>query len=290
MLKRLLTLPVIACLTLVTLCSVVYTEATRVVPYELLMGEYLIVEVVVADTIADRWMLDTGAGGNIVSQKLFDRLTCTPAGRLTGFRMMGERLDIDMYQVSSLEAAGMRQENVLIAPWPALDNMGISGILSLKFFEHQPFTINFAGRTLTIETEQSTADRAKSGTEVPIETQRYRDKALDVFVMVRLGDTVQAEFELDTGSGRRLWIDSRFMSKLGIDSASDSVTAVPSEGGMWHLANLSAMSLWEAPSVAVDSIQATFRDSLIYDGVMGTAFWDNRTVTFDLPNRRLIVQ
>lgn len=270
--------------------SAVFAEAPHSVPFDLLLDEYILVDVVVADTIADRWMLDTGAGGNVVSQKLFDRLVTTPAGRLTGFRMMGERLDIDIFRVTSLEVAGLRQENVMIAPWPALDNMGISGIVSLKFFEHQPITIDFASRTLTIETEQSAQTRAVDGTVVPIETQRYRDKALDVFVMMKLGDTVQAEFELDTGSGRRLWIDSRFMSKLGIDTAAGDVMATPAEDGTWHMTTLRSLALWEAPSVTVDSIQATFRPNLIYDGVMGIAFWDGRAITIDLPHRRLIVR
>ena len=259
------------------------------VPYELLMNEYMMVEVVVADSITERWMFDTGAGGNVVSQKLFDRLVCTPAGRLTGFRMMGERLDIDLYRVSSLEVAGVRRENVQIAPWPALDNMGISGIVSLKFFEDRPITIDFANKTFTVETTESAAALAASGEVVPIETQRYRDKALDVFLNLRLGDTVMAEFELDTGSGRRLWIDARFMEKLGINSTADSVATEKNGESVWQVTNLSRMSLWEAPSVAAGPLKATFRDSLIYDGVMGIAFWDNRAITIDLPGRRLIV-
>ena len=279
-----------AALILFAMTAGAQADKPHTVPFELLMDEYMVVEVVVQDSITDRWLFDTGAGLQVVSQATFDRLTSvTPAGRLTGFRMMGERLDAELYRVSSLEVAGYRQENVLVAPWPELDNAGISGIVSLKFFENRPITIDFANKTFTVETAGSAEAIARTGQVVPMETQRYRDKALDIFVNFTLGDTVLAEFELDTGSGRRLWIDSRFMEKLGIDTTADSVTAMSNGGQVWQVTDLSHVSLRDAPSVASDSIRATFRDSLIYDGVMGIAFWDGRAITIDLPNRRLVV-
>jgi len=257
--------------------------------FTLIADEYILVEVVVQDSIRDRWLLDTWAGVQVVSQATFDKLATTPAGRLTGFRMMGERLDANLYHMPSLEVAGLRRENVLVAPWAELDGSGINGIVSLKFFEQHPITIDFANNKLIVETSQSVAERAAAGAIVPAETQRYRDKAVDVFAYFKLGDSVKAELELDTGSGRRLWIDSRFMAKLGMDPAADSVTAQERDGQTWHLADLRHVSLWEAPAIATDSIRATFRDSLIYDGVMGIAFWDGRILTIDLPNRRLII-
>ncbi|MBD3169786.1 MAG: hypothetical protein GF307_09915 [candidate division Zixibacteria bacterium] len=247
-------------------------------------------DVILQDSIQDRWLLDTGAGVQIVSQALFDQLDMVPAGHFTAFRMTGERFDVELFGLRSLQVAGYRKENVLVALWPVLDSMGISGIVSLKFFEDRALTIDFVDNSLTVETATSVERIAGNGTVVPIETQRYRDSGLDIFAVFKLGDSFKAEFEIDTGSGRRLWIDSRFLSKLAIDTTSDTVTKKPTDTGSWYITYLDRVSLWDSPSISTDSVRAIFRDNLIYDGVIGIGFWTDRAITIDIPNHRMIVR
>ncbi len=270
----------------------IQTAADRA-PLKISEGGLVLVNVFVSDSIKARFILDTGAGINAVSDGLRRRLHSEPAGNFTGFRHNGERVDFELFQIPSLSLAGVRQENPLAASWPVLDSFGIDGILSLKFFENRSFTLDLGDSLLIFETRQTLADRLKTGQRAPIRLHDDRGKSLDLFVDVCAADSLRLECILDTGSPRSI-LDARFMRAFGIDTTSKNVQkrarqslfgAVETE----YIATVPSLSLWNVPSAAAKDLRVTFKPGLIYDGLLGTDFLIGRKVTFNIPERYLLV-
>ena len=263
-------------------------------PLKISEGGLILVNVLVADSIEGRFILDTGAGIHAISDALRRRLTTVPAGNFTGFRHTGERVDFGLFQIPSLNIAGFRQEKPLAASWSLLDSFKIDGILSLKFFESHPFTLDFRDSVLIFETSQTLTDRAKKGQRTSIRLHDDRGKSLDLFVDVQAADSLKLECILDTGSPSSV-LDARFMPTFGIDSTSKEVQkrtrkslfgAVETE----YIATVPSLSLWNAPSATTKDLRITFKPNLIYDGLLGTDFFMGRRVTFNIPERYILVE
>jgi hypothetical protein len=259
------------------------------IPFMLLEDEYIILEVKVNDSTTGTWAFDTGAGIHILSNKLFRQLQVTPAGRLTGFRMDGKRLDFDVYQVASISVGPCREENPYVVTWDVLDSLGIDGVLSIKLFENRPVSLDLKNNQLVLETDETLSLLETKGKIVGLETQRYRDKSLDIFVEFVGNDSIPIEMELDTGSGKNTFLDSRLMQSLGIDSTSANLEVHPLEADTAYYATLGSLSLRDAPRIRADSVKVHFKKGLIYDGVIGIDFWKGRQVTIDIPGRRFII-
>ena len=260
----------------------------RSFPFTLIDGEHIALQVTAGDSLTGMWGLDTGGGIHIVSNELFRQLKTEPAGRLAAFQMNGNRADVDTYSISSLGMGAFRENNPCIITMDRLDSLGIDGILAVKFFENLPVTIDFVAGLIIFEDEKSLAARAETGRVVELETQRYRDRALDIFAAFRAGDSVVMEFELDTGSGKNTFISSHLADDLGFDTTSADMVKVPFNGEILHKAVLPDLMLDGAPDISAET-NIYFRDNLIYDGVIGLDFWTGRIVTIDIPGGRLIV-
>jgi hypothetical protein len=222
------------------------------------------------------------------------KLSPKPAGHYTGFRNSGERIDFDLFQISSLNIGRFRQENPVVAVWEVLDKFKIDGVLSAKFFESHVFTLDFKRRELIFEDRTSLRQRLKEGRVTPVKISQDRDKVLGLFVDLSVGNGLRCECELDTGFDGLLILDSKFMNTLGLDESSPNVKRIESKSitGLTEIRYQSSvpnMMLLDAPEVKVEKAEVTFKERLIYDGVVGTKFWMNRQLTFDIPNRKLIV-
>lgn len=262
-------------------------------PLKISEGGLILVKVLVSDSIEGRFILDTGAGIHAISDGLRRRLSSLPAGNFTGFRHTGERVDFGLFQIPSLSIAGFRQEKPLAASWSLLDSFKIDGILSLKFFESCPFTLDFRDTILVFETRQTLADRIKKSQRVPIRLHDDRAKSLDLFVDVQAADSQKLECILDTGSPSSV-LDARFMPTFDIDSTSKEVQkrtrkslfgAVETE----YIATVPSISLWNVPSATAKNFRVTFKPHLIYDGLLGTDFLLGRRLTFNIPEKYILV-
>lgn len=279
-------------ITLMLICTGWTSEkimTENIIPFMLVENEYIVIEVTVNDSITGNWLLDTGAGIHVLSNKLFRQLQTTPAGRLTAFRMGGERLDLDVSKISSISLGPFRQENPYICTMDKLDSLGIDGALSVKFFEHNPVTIDFKNNHLIFETKETLRDRTENGSVVNLETQRYRDKSLDIHVVFQANDSIELELELDTGSGKKIYFHSRFMELLGLDTESENVQAIPVNDDVIYKSPIQKLTLYNAPDIMLDSPEIYFQDNLIYDGVIGIEFWKDKLVTIDIQGKRIIV-
>jgi len=262
-------------------------------PLRISEGGLILVNVLVADSIECRFILDTGAGIHVVSHALLNRISSAPEGRFTGFRHTGERIDLDIHRIASLTIAGVRQDNPIVAVWSVLDSFKIDGILSLKFFEEHPFTLDLKDSILFFETSATLSAKAEQGRSVPIRVHSDRGRSLDVFADFRVSDSLKLECILDTGSPGTV-VDARYIGALGIDTTSAAVRqrirkSILGTPEAEYVTAVSAIALWDVPQTSVKQPRIVFKHGLIYDGLVGTDFMLGRKITFDISGRRLHV-
>jgi len=261
------------------------------VPFTTSAEGMLIVPATLGATIPLQVILDTGAGLDILAPSLIRKVNGRAAGAFTGIRMTGDRVDVPLFIVPELALGPIVRTHVVVGGWDTLDSLHIDGIISVNGLRHQPFTIDFADKMLTFETEQSLAQRRASGHSTPLQLSDERGKALDLFAAFLIGNQT-GECELDTGS-QGATVSTRYMAPLGVDTSSYDVArrlrrTITGATEIRYVAGVSQVSLATSPEVGLAQARVTFSD-IIYDCVIGTAFWSGRALTLDIPNRQLTV-
>lgn len=261
-----------------------------VVPFTLNEG-LVFIEATLGDSTPLNVILDTGGGLDVLSPRLVQRVSGKAMGVVTGHRMTGERLDIDLWVVPSLKVGALTRTNAVVGTWAALDNFGLDGIVSLDGFRNHPFTIDFGANTVTFESSGSLARRRANGRVSQLQLDDLRGRAVTAFAEFELGGK-SGQCELDTGS-QATRANTRYLTALGIDTSNAEVsrrTYTTAAGGTesQYVATVSRVSLASAPEVSASDVRVIFSD-IIYDCVIGTDFWRDRTLTLDIGGRQLIV-
>lgn len=283
------------CLTACTSASGAAPEPLTV-PFNLTEGLLILVRATAGGGISGQFIVDTGAGIHVASPSFLTALQARPAGRYTGFRHTGERVDFDVFRISSLSVGPATQQNPLVGRWALLDQLKIAGILSAKLFERQPVTLDFKARQLVFETSGTLERRARGGGIARLGTARDREVSLDLFahfVISRGTSEVEAECKLDTGLDG-LVADTRLMAPLGLEPDSPAVTKreTTSPFGASETQYRTAVGEWrlrDQRHVRLADPEVVFKDRLTGDCLVGTRFWLDRLVTIDLAGARLIV-
>jgi len=219
------------------------------------------------DTV--RLIFDTGGGQTLVSPEVAGRIGCTPSGRSTSFRMTGERIDVQLCHDVTLSIGGLAFEHQELGVWDihAVLPEGVppvDGVLSLKTFAAQPFSLDLGAGLLTLETATS-----------------YRDRTRD---MVRLESRLATGLdgdELDVLVRGEVDAPAWFL----LDSANlDVVQAAAHLGGsgdVWeHVPRLDGMP----------PVTKSFRTrDILYDGVLSEEFMREWSFTFDLASNEVWV-
>lgn len=269
-------------------------QNNETIPFKLLKKGHILVQAAVDGTVKGNFLIDTGAGIHVFSKKFFEKLSSKHDGYYTAFRHNGDRLDFDLYKISSIQMGSLIQETPYISFWEKLDDVGIDGIISAKLFEYQAITFDFPNRQLIIETTKTLDDREKYGSTVPIRVNQDRGKSLDIFGQFFLNDVVKVELEIDTGSGNFITLHSRYMKNLNIDPSSKNVEKnkridLTGKPEIIYLTSLSGISLLNAPNIKLSGPEVIFKDNIIYDGLIGNAIWYGKQVTLDIPNKQMII-
>jgi len=217
-------------------------------------------------------LLDTAGGLTLLSRDVVTEAGCTPWGRLTGFRMFGERGDTGRCTGIVLSAAGYRAT----PPVVGLIDLGklnpadapLDGLASLNMFEGKAITLDFANGILVVESDASLAERVRNMTPLKVRLSgEVQGLALAVSAEV---PTAKGPLwmELDSGNGGTVLISKQYADLFGLDPSIETKQKV------------------RFPIVAnvnVDTEHA-FTPDIIIDGSLGMPFLSNWVITLDLRN------
>lgn len=221
-----------------------------------------------------RFLLDTAGGITVIAQPFADAIGCKPWGRVTGFRMRGDRVDVPRCDDVGLKAAGVP----LTAPTAGVidfstllpkDAPPLDGSVALDAFAGRAVTLDLAGRRLIVETPDSLKARAAQGVEVPVRFSREATGlALTPFVAA---PTPKGKIwlELDCGSTGALVVGKHVADLVGLDPAAKGGQPVD-------------MTLVGGPKISGKALV----EDMILDGNIGVPVLTGWVVTLDLANER----
>ena len=221
------------------------------------------------------FLLDTGGGITVLTPAAAKLAGCTPWGRLTGFRMRGDRLDLtrcdDVHlQLSRLAlhvpVAGIFDLMAKVPP----GSPELMGSVALDAFAGRVVTLDIAHGRLVMESPATLPERVRHSHEVGVRYSReVEGLALTPFVGVR-SRSGTLWMEVDTGSDGAAVIGRHAAPALGLDASA--------KGGQDLAASL-------AGDVALRC--RAWVDDLVYDGNIGSPTLAHWVLTFDLQNSRL---
>ncbi|WP_346319684.1 aspartyl protease family protein [Chitinophaga sp. YIM B06452] len=284
MLKRIITLANFMIITILA--------AHSQVPIQVMESGHITVKAKV-DGVEGNFILDTGAGLTVFTKSFFEKIPHKAAvdGGFTAFRATGERLDIDLYKVYNFQLGALQKSEDEVS-FLDINLGGLDGILSLKLFEQQPFTIDLVKKELVLETERSLSNARMAGERIPLQLEQSRGKALDIFAYFRVNDSLTLQLCLDSGAGKDVYrFNSKYLQRLGLKAQDSTVrkseinTAFASKT---YRAQVTKLAVANVPSVQVTNFRAQFVDGLIYDGIMWIN-WLGSRITVDIPGKELVV-
>ncbi|HMQ67835.1 MAG TPA: retropepsin-like aspartic protease [Ignavibacteria bacterium] len=265
-------------------------------PVQITDQGYIIVEVTLIDSIKANFILDTGAGAVVLSAKTFEKIKnkAVTSGYFTGFRNDGDRIDGEIYKIPSLAIGDIVQKDVLIGIYPPLDDYGVEGLVSLKFFEDKPFNIDFKNKKITFLSNDDILKLKNNNTAVPITLQIQSDFSLDIFIRICLGNDVNVNAEFDTGSGYNTFlVNPFFMKQLGLDKnkIQSGIFKTPITGtdlteykSVLNSVKVCNTNNFSTGNVSVD-VPVIFREGLIYEALIGSFLFRNGNITIDIPDK-----
>ncbi len=189
------------------------------------VGRLVTVNALVGDNTL-KLLFDTGGGETYIVPDVCHRLGCTPSGRSVGFRMSGEMVESQYCHDISLSIGGVSFHHESIGVWdinsvlpeelPRLD-----GILSLKTFLNQPFTIDLSSKRLILESKESLEDRTNTMTRLESRIATGPDGSeLTIFLQGKIGDN--GWFLLDSGNLDVVLVSQNLVNKKLVDSTESS--------------------------------------------------------------------
>ncbi len=268
---------------LLTVPAVAGQKKPTTLPFTTNSDGLVVVSVVLGGEIHADLALDTGAGLDGLAPSIVEKLHGKPAGVFTGFRTGGERLDLPLFIIPELRIGPIVKKNALVSTWAVFDQQHFGGVISMNDFRQQALTFDFPNQQIIFETSRSLRDRLNSGVPIPLKFDDDRGIALDLFPEVIIGGQT-AQCEMDTGTPDSAF-SIRYMEQLGISKDGKGVTRQKSGA---YVTTIPQIALGADPSIRQVQPKVAFGD-IIYDCVLGAHFWSDRSVTVDIPNKRLIV-
>jgi hypothetical protein len=284
-------------ITLSLLFFVFVNSFSQTIPVKINDYGLIFVEVTLNDSVKGRFIFDTGGGALVVSSKTYKRVESTlkNGGYYTGFRHDGGRFDLEVKIFPSVSVGSLRLTDVPGGVFPLLDDYEIDGIISLKQFEKQPVTIDFKNKTLTLETRESMSEIEKSAEQLPLIVNDLLDLGIDVFVNVCLNDSVKIRAEFDTGSGYNLFLVNPYFIPMTIADttalkSNEYTNPLSGEKLTDKLGKIHSVSYCGSSILNSNNNDVTFRQGLIYEGLIGSGMFKDKILTIDIQNKRILVR
>ncbi len=221
------------------------------------------------------FVFDTGGGISYVSPAFAQMVGCNLWGQITGFTLVGQRLDMQHCDGLSFEVEGHSFGAPSSGVFDLMKFMPpnvprIDGSIGLDVFAGRAVTLSLAQRKLIVESTSSLAARARAGKEIPIRIQREAGGvSLSVYVAVPTSAGM-AWMELDSGNGGANVIGKHLAALMKLDP--DKKEPQPA-------------SFMIAGGIPVEGM-ARVNEKLIMDGNIGTRFLINWDLTLDLGRGR----
>jgi Aspartyl protease len=220
------------------------------------------------------FLFDSGGGVTIVTPEFAEAIGRKPWGKIVGFRMTGQRVDMGRCEEVTLDIAGLRQHLPIIGVFDLMSlcppgAAKLDGLLALDAFANKSISIDLSNQRIVIETPESLAARINGATEEPVRVVRDAEGlalTLDAAVKTPNGT---AWMELDTGNDGDIVVADWLAGEFGLDPTKQETRPI-----QFQLAN---GLKGEEPGRAHD---------LIMDGNLGSQVLRNWILTFDLPHGR----
>lgn len=264
----------------------------NIVEFELLAGSLIIVPVNLPNGRRARFALDTGAGLDIISEKLAKELSLPLKGSFTGKRMTGEEITVKLTKIQSLLFAGKEQRDYLLGVADLFDKLpkelgGVEGALSMRFFAQTAVKMDFPKSTVEV------APKNLEGHIIPLKKVCQQDLALGLLAPMTINGLYKGDFEVDTGTTTTI-APFRAMETLGLTQNDKSLrkiegvneTGVPFRRFYGRAKSIEATGRSET---MVANSEICF-EKVIYDGVIGIDYLQNFSVIFDLPNSQMALK
>lgn len=221
-------------------------------------------------------LFDTGGGLTLIQPDVADLAGCTPHGRITGWRMNGERVE---FRKCGRVPLGFGPSFTVEREVAVFDLMALlpdglpalAGLVSLHTFQDHPMTLDLARNRLTVETEASLASRTDDMRELRLHVERDMG-----------GRGVSAFIETEARTGRlRLLIDSGNLA--GVILAPHALVQL----GPAARESADAERETELHIVGLGPVRTSYVvDDITHDGVVGAEFLERMILTMDLRRER----
>lgn len=271
-------LTLMLCLMLIAACSMtpnVPIQPARSVELEDYVAKLRKVSVTI-DGKAYDFLFDTGGGYTLVAPEILDAAGCHPHGKLTGYRMHGERLDFSKCgevtfalggETFRVEAGQFDINSLLPDHLPPL-----YGVISMATFKQHAITLDLANNRLVVENPSSLQERVTDMS--PLEVNFYNElegRGLDIYLRV---NTTASEtyLLLDSGNlGGNLLNPETWQEIANTDQ-------LPETGSSHQIEfDFGTAGRVELPAKVAD---------IIREGALDVNFVESAVFTFDIPNRR----
>jgi Aspartyl protease len=220
------------------------------------------------------FLFDSGGGITNVTPKFAEEIGRKPWGKIVGFRMTGQRVDMARCDNVTLEIAGTQEHLPIIGVFDLMSLLPpgaskLDGLIGLDAFANKSISIDLANKRIVIETPKSLAARINGATEEDVRVVRDGEGlALTMDAAVKTANGT-AWMELDTGNDGDIVVADWLADEFGLDPTKKEAQPIK-----FQLANgLKGQGRGRA------------RD-LIMDGNLGSLVLRNWIVTFDLPHGR----
>lgn len=263
------------------------------IPFTLTESGHILVKAKV-NNIEGNFILDTGAGLNLLTKKFADKVENLKKtdGFYTGHRATGEQLIADLWDTENLEVGGLKFSH---EKFTIIDiDFPFDGLISLLPFRNIPITIDYKNKIVTLETDKSLQQLVKSGISVPIQISDDLGKTLGIATYVKLNDQLTVQMTLDSGAGFNVFrFNSRYMKPLAVDSSQvkthyQKSDFKPTEGNTYYFTSLSKINPESTDKIKATDFKATFIDGMIYEAI-GSINWLGDKITIDIQKKNMII-
>ena len=229
---------------------------------------------VVSKAGSGEFIFDSGLGVSAVTPATAAKLGCTPWGKITGFRAIGERVDLQRCNAADVVIGGFRRRLSELSVIDLTKLMGAAGDrfaggIGLDAFDGEIVTLSIARHQLTVEDSRRWKAPPSGAIAVPVRLVRAAEGAALTASIGIATASGTVWLEIDTGNYGPSRIDRHSAALLGLD---------PEAKGRQHL-------LLDAGHGAALSGDAVVGD-LIMDGNVGRGMLRNWDVMLDLKNGR----